>query len=360
MMRTGRGGVERITVTEQKAKEMEDWARQVTLPLFLYVRSFRIPTADAWDIVQEVFFHICTREEPLPEAPNLRKALWLNIAKLRVLGYFNERERHGERAALAREYAIFAGTTCERDWSALLEAREQLELVLPALSDDQYDVFTTKVLDGLKTCEIAAQLGMNEHTARRHLSLALEVLLEKLESLEHRGARGIPVFLAISSILALADTASAMVGRIKRFFGSFAQFTLRSMVGAAMAAAVLLSPPNSGASAEHSPRSETQTAPNTMAPPEMQNVPSAPEKPAAGVSPTVSPVSTSIAPRSPKAVKALPPDYLLTKAMSAIRNGNPEKALELLDKYPVQNLRWADELRARAMKALTAKKPAVQ
>lgn len=364
--------MERITVTEQKAKEMEEWARQVKLPLFWYVRAFRIPVPDAWDIVQDVFIYLCAREEPLPEAPHLRKALLLRIARFRVLAHFNERERHGERAALAHEYAVFAGKTYERDLSGVIEAREQLELILPAISDEQYDVFTTRVLEGLKVCDVAARLGMNDNTARGCLSRALEVLREKLENLEHRGARSVLILLGISSILALAETASAMVGRIKRFFLSFEHAPLRGVASVATAAAIMLLPPNSGASADSCPNSEKQapsrTATNTTPQPRTPNLSIVPEKPAAGQSSSVSPMSTSSAPRpvprqtAPKKahVKVAPPDHLLAKAMSAFRNGKPEKVLELLDQYPVQDLKWANELREQAKKALAAKKPTEQ
>lgn len=358
-------------MTEQKAKEMEEWARQVKVPLFLYVRAFRIPVADAWDIVQDVFIYLCSREEPLPDEVNSRKALLLKTARFRVLAHFNERKRHGERADLVREYAIFAGMTYERDLSAIIEAREQLELVLPALSEDQYEVFTTKVLEGLKVCDVAAQLGLKENTARGYLSKALETLRERLEHLEPRGVRSLLILLGISSILALADTASAMASRIKRFFESFFQATLRCAVSAATAAFVMVVPPNSGASADHSANPEktpSQVAMNSISLPEAPNPSDTPAKPSAGLSSSVLPVSTAIKPQSiprrdktiKSAGKVTPPDHLLAKAMSAIRNGNPEKALELLDRYPEHDLKWADELRARAKQALAAKKRATQ
>jgi RNA polymerase sigma factor (sigma-70 family) len=367
-MRAVRDGVERINVTEQKAKEMEEWARQVKLPLFLYVRSFRIPVADAWDIVQDVFFYLCAREEPLPDEVNSRKALLLKVAQFRVRAHFNERKRHGERADLVREYAIFAGMTYERDLSAVIEAREQLELVLPALSEDQYEVFTTKVLEGLKVCDVAAQLGLKENTARGYLSKALETLRERLEHLEPRGVRSLLILLGISSILALADTASAMASRIKRFFESFFQATLRCAASAATAVFVMVVPPNSGASADHSANSAnlpSRAATNSITLPEAPNPSGAPAQRFAEFSLHIFPISTSIRPQSiphrdttTKAVKVTPPDFLLSQAMSAMRNGNPEKALELLDRYPENDLKWADELRTRAKQALAAKKRA--
>jgi len=42
--------------------------------------------------------------------------------------------------------------------------------------------------------------------------------------------------------------------------------------------------------------------------------------------------------------------------MLAIRNGNPEKALELLDQYPVHDVKWVNDVRAQAKQALAAKK----
>lgn len=366
-MQAVRDSVARINVTEQKAKEMEEWARQAIFPLFSYVRSFRIPPADAWDIVQEVFIHVCAREEPLPDVHNGRKALLLKIARLRVLTYFTERERHGERAHLAREYAIFAGMTHERDRSEVFEAREQLELILSALSEDQYEVFTTKVLEGLKVCDVAAQLGMKENTARGYLSKALETLREKLERLEHPGLRSLLILLAISSILALADTASAMVGRVKRFFASFARTSFRGVLSAATAAFVMVVPPKSGASAGHAANAEktsSRAAMNAITPPEVPSSSRTPDKPAPEVLPSVLPVATSVRPNAiprrdehrTSPVKPAPPDHLLSKAMMALRNGQPEKALEVLDRYPENDLKWADELRARAKQSLAMKK----
>lgn len=366
-MRAVRDGVARINVTEQKAKEMEEWAQLAIFPLFAYVRSFRIQKADAWDIVQEVFIHVCAREKPLPDAPSARKGLLFKIAKLRVLAYFTERERHGERADLAHEYAIFAGMTHERDRSEVIEAREQLELVLSALSEDQYEVFTTKVLEGLKVCDVAAQLGMKENTARGYLSKALETLREKVERLEHPGLRSVFILLGISSILALADTASAMVGRVKRFFASFARTSFRCVLSGATAAFVMVVPPKSGASAEHAANAQknaSRAAMNVITPPEVPSSSRMPNKPATEVVPSVLPVSTSIRPKAiprraenrTSPVKTAPPDHLLSKAIMALRNGHPEKALEILNQYPENDLKWADELRARAKQSLAMKK----
>ncbi len=308
-----------------------------------------------------------TREKPLPDAPSARKGLLFKITKFRVLAYFTECERHGERADLALEYAIFAGMTHERDASEVLEAREQLELILSALSEDQYEVFTTKVLEGLKVCDVAAQLGMKENTARGYLSKALETLRERLERLEHPGLRSLLILLGISSVVALADTASAMVGRVKRFFSSFARTSFRGVLSAATAAFVMVVPPKSGASAEHAANAEqtsSRAAMNAITPPEVPSSSRTPDKPAAEVVPSVLPVST---PARPKAiprrdehqaspVKTAPPDHLLSKAIIALRNGQPEKALEVLDQYPENDLKWADELRARAKQSIAMKK----
>jgi DNA-directed RNA polymerase specialized sigma24 family protein len=360
--------VEKIPVTEQNAKEIKEWARQVNRPLFLYARACRIPVHDARDIVQEVFSDVCAREEPLPVPIEERNAILFKIAKLRVRAYFTERRRNGERAALAREHATIAGMTYERDSSGVLEARQQLQIVLPEISDEQYEVFTTKVLDGLKVCEVAAKLDMNPNTARRYLSLALETLRAKLESLDHRGVRGLVILLAISSVLALADVASAMIGRLKRFFLAANHVALRGVASAATVAAIVLLPPNSGASADNlanaDKRGPSPTATNTIMTPETPRLSIMPDKLAPGnardsTSPMLAP-GTLPQKATPKkvAVKVAPPDHLLGMAMRALQSGNPEKTIELLDQYPVQDLKWADALRAQAKAALMAKKPA--
>ncbi|MBK9263126.1 MAG: hypothetical protein IPM54_25395 [Polyangiaceae bacterium] len=356
-------------MSEQKAKEMEELARQVK-PLHAYLVSRGVPAMDAWDVVQEAFITIFKRQDTLPECAEQRNAILFSAVNFGMRAYFTEQSRACDRAARAHEYAVFMGMTQERDISGVLEAREQLEIVLPQIPAEQCQVFTDRVLDGLTVPEVAARLGMKANTTKGYWRRALETLQEKLESLEHRGVRGVLVFFAISSVLALAKNASAMVGGLRKFFRPTGHAQLRIVAGLAMAAAVILVPPNSRASADedfaNAPLSATAAGTATRL--EASSVVGAPEKNASKEAPNVtqlpSPPVPSVVPRqtAPKkfTMNAGPPDYLISMTMSALRYGNPQRALELLDRYvatngKAANARSVQTLRAQAQQAIAAR-----
>lgn len=354
----------RIPVTEQKAKEMEELARYVK-QLFAFVRGRQIPKADAWDIVQETFVDICIREEPLPECPKQRAALLFQIAKGRILAYFSEQHRLLERAEWAREHAVCLGRPYQPDSAATLEAREQLELVCRELSIEQWQVFTDRALDEWTIAEIASRYEMNVNTTKTHWLQALELLREKLQHLEHRRIRGFLVVFGISRILAIAKNASAMGAMVRRFF-QIVRLPLRGFVGGAAIAAVMLSPPNSGASADDFAGSKTATA-SPVSTTEIVQVETLSRKRGRAGEAIELPKGRSELPKrtvrtvvsSETAPKKLPmpaasPDYLIARAMKLLRDGKPEQALAVLAEYPVQDSMTADVEMVKSLRANAA------
>ncbi|MBK9263110.1 MAG: hypothetical protein IPM54_25315 [Polyangiaceae bacterium] len=344
---------------------MEELARQVK-PLHAYLVSRGVPAMDAWDVVQEAFIAVFKRRDTLPECAEQRNAIFFSAVNFGMRAYFTEQSRAFDRAARAHEYAVFLGMTQERDISGVLEAREQLEIVLPQIPSEQCQVFTDRVLDGLTVPEVAARLGMKANTTKGYWRRALETLQEKLESLEHRGVRGVLVFFAISSVLALAKNASAMIGGLRKFLRPTGHAQLRMVAGLAMAAAVMLVPPNSRASADEerilrlwrAPYRGRKQHPSRLRPRRTR------PKEAPRVTKLPSPPVPLVVPRqtAPKkfTMNAGPPDYLISMTMSALRYGKPERALELLDRYvatngKAANARSVQTLRAQAQQAIAAR-----
>ncbi len=358
-------------MTEQKAKEIEELARQVK-PLQMYVVSCGVSIEDAEDIVQNSFLRVFTWSDTLPESLEEQKAVFVAEVKLRTLAYFKEQQRLQGRAARAHEYALFTGATYERDISQVLEAREQLELVLPSITEKQWQILTDKVLDELTFSEVAERRSMNPNTAKWYWRQALETLREKLQRLEQRGVRGAVVFVVISSILALAKNAHAMVGWLKRFLQSAGQMQMRKVAGLATAVMVVVLPPNFDASAESEPIGTNDAFPASVggaittpaalslsmvkAEKVIEAVPSVTVLPSLSVSPVV----TRKVMGKKSTINTPPPDYLLGMVIWELRSGKPERALELLDQYTSANPQAAkagsvQSFRAQANRAIAAR-----
>lgn len=358
-------------MTEQKAKEMRELARHVK-PLHGFLVRRGVSEFDAWDILQEALIKVFNRRDTLPECLEQRKAILFGEVNAQMKAHFSERRRMLERIARAQELIAFMGLTEQRDMSRVLEARQLLELILPELSPDEYQVFTDKVLDDLTIREVAERRGRKAHATKTHWFRALATLKEKLESIEHRGARGFIVFAIIAGILGVAKNASAMVERLRRFFRALRQVQLHNLTGFATAAVVMFSPPNSGASADdvtHSPRHTSSAGlSGAVMEPKAEPGSSVPEKTATAAKPNVSHAPAQSFPlASPRrsvsnkpAAKARSSEYLIAMAIAALRDGNSERTLVLLDQYQAANASAASSavvktLRADAQAAIAAR-----
>ena len=349
-------------MTEQKAKEMEDLARQVK-PLHGFLVKSGVSAVDAWDILQDSFIKVFHRRNTLPECPEQRKAILFGEVNVQMKAHFTEQTRLLDRAARARELVVFMGLTEQRDVSGVLEARQQLESILSQISPEQCQVFTDKVLDDFTIREVAENLGMNANTTKSYWLRALEVLREKLDNLEHRGARGLVVFI-IAGVLGLARNASAMVERIRRFFRTIRMARVHHAVGVTSAAMFVLSPPDSSGisvdDASHVNRPQMSVSASGEIP-QSQIVPGSTltEKEAPRAIPSVSDASSRSVPSAiprktmPKksVVRSGPPDYLITAAITALRDGKPERALELLDQYAAMDAKCANSGMVKTLRA---------
>lgn len=370
-MRQRRGDRERIHVTGQMAKEMEELARHVK-PLHSFLVKQGVSDGDAWDILQDSFIKVLNRQGPLPECLEKRRAILFGEVSMQMKAYFTERGRLLHRAARAQEFVVVMGLTEQRDMADVLEARQLLEMLLSEISPEQCQVFTDKVLDQLTIREISERLRINEHTTRTHWFRALEALKEKLDTIDRRGGRGLMVFVIVAGLLGLARNAWAMVEMLKRLFRSIRFLRGNILAGVATASLVLLSPPNSGASgrdASSSSRNQASASASEGIPkPTPGMATSVPEKLEIAALPSIAntlatsvPGSNSRRGESEKQAKRVPPpDYLLVMAMVALRHGHPEKALARLDQYVAADAKAANTgvvktLRAEAQMAMSAR-----
>jgi len=369
---------ERMPVTEQKTKkEMEELARYVKR-FYERARASGLSRMDAEDAAQNAFMDACNRKEPYPTCPDAREAVLLTILDYRVRTYFTERRRQGRRGELAEEYTKLVKDLYTRDPSVALEAKEQLELIFPQIKPEQLEVFTTKVLDNLTIHEVAAHLGINANTARSRWERAiakLELEVERLEKPNRRGVIGLVSIVWISGILATARNANAMVEwwkELLRVVGRLVGLPLRALPGIATAAAVMVSTPQTDASADavnaqQEPASSVAAMGSAVQPPtnapvaiaEFARIPSLPTSTSRRI---LIPRNAVTRAPSPKilAEEAPPPDHLLTMAILALQRGNPEKALAILEGYTPRNVFSGDTaaveaLRARANRAIAEK-----
>lgn len=351
-------------MTEQKAKEMDELARHVQ-SLHRFLAKNGVSRADACDILQNAFINVFNRREKLPESLEQRKAILFGEVNAQMMAHFTEQRRAVERAARAGELVVFLEQTRARDMSRVIEARQLLELLFSEISPEQYQVFTDKVLDELTIREVAERLDMNVHTTKTHWFRALETLKAKLESIEHGGGRGLIVLLLIAAILGLAKNASAMVERLRRFFRAIRQAHVLKLAGMTTAGMIILLPPNSGASVHDASSLSYGTTSNAFDGPTLPKIEHNAEKAGKGVAaamPSVADVTPS-RPRAPKQStkkRSAPPDYLITAAMTALRDGEPQRALVLLDQYAAANAEAGNSgmvktLRAQAQAAMSTR-----
>lgn len=131
----------------------------------------------------------------------------------------------------------------------------------------------------------------------------------------------------------------------------------------------MLSPPNSGASVNNvSNASRQETSANAaveMRPLKIATDSAASVKKAATCvvdSPSIAASLPQSKPRAPKKSmkQSAPPDYLISAAIAALRDGQPERALVLLDEYAATSEKAANAgmvmtLRAEAQAAIVAR-----
>lgn len=357
--------------SKKSKEEMEDLSRYVKL-LEARARKCGVPSADAEDIAQEALIKAYMREKPLPECSEQRKALLLAIVKFEVLTYYAEKKRAAIRAEQARVGATVIGFGYTRDKSAVIEARQQLELVFSHIPPQLLEVYIEKVLDELTLAEVAEVLGMNVNTAQSYWQRALsrlEAEMEKLEKPGRRRFRGFLVFVGISGVLGAARNASAMANWLIRFFRDvtrLGKLPLRALSGVATSAAlVTYSPGLTSASAD-----EIAAADNSAM---VANAPNAgdsslpvPAGPVESIVPKV--IATEVVPRAIRKSKpkrqtenGKSSDGLLSNAKAALQHGDPERAIALLNQIPPLDSKSDDavlvgNLRAAAERAMEKRK----
>lgn len=350
-------------MSEQKSKEeMEDLARHVKL-LHTIALLVGVPAFDAWALINDAFVYTCERKKPLPVASDARKAVLLKMFRFLLRRYFSERTRMHARVLAAHEHATVITSTYARDCSEVLEAREILEIVIRPLTPEQVDVIAEKALDELTIREVAERLGINENTAQSHwqrgcTKIALE--MEKLDQPRHGKVRNVLVFVGISSILTAARNARAMVDSLKRFFRyvlEFGSVPRRAVSGiATIASIVILGPGQSGASAGKPIRAEEFAAPT----PDRVAPAPALEGPATALAVSApsakrSPALRVVAKQSTRRQTDSSLDALVSMAKMALRRGDAQRALVLLEQIDLAHVPPADMAMVNALKAAAKK-----
>lgn len=132
-------------------------------------------TISAEDVLQEVFLKIWKNNSRLPEIENF-KAYLLTVTRNQVYTRFRSMAREAllletleKREQLAEDPRIL-------DTLSAKELEDALQVAMSMLTGQQKKVFELSRIQGLKHAEIAAQLGLNRETVKKHMTDALRTI----------------------------------------------------------------------------------------------------------------------------------------------------------------------------------------
>ncbi|MDI1484511.1 hypothetical protein [Polyangium sp. y55x31] len=352
----------------------EEYDELIALVPILYerARAKGVHDQDAEDVVANVFVDVCSREKPLPSAPDERKKIVLAILSFRVLTHIKERK------ALARQELMEAPAMEllvpePRDAIVALEERQRIEMIWPRLRPEYQRAIEGKAL-GENAEETAKSMGASVKSVETWLQRGRNVArfeLARLDTIKRpRGIRTVVVLVGLGSFLAATRVAEAFVGWVRGVFRISARVlgaplrVLPSMAAGILALA--LTPEKSPASADESAAIVVQAEPRGSAEaPRMESSACAPP-PLMGSSLVLVVSAPNTRARShanpasrPSSDRASPSDAWLFKAKAALRRGNARRALELVEldaRERPQPDEDRENLRAAALRALASQR----
>lgn len=143
-----------------------------------YVRYRVYDLQDAQDIIADVFFKAIRNLKRFKWRNTSSFAAWLfRIAHNLVMDHFRQRKRAG--LSLEPEDSLVGladQAPLPEDALAQQEAFQQMRALIATLSPRRQEVVTLRFYGGLRNCEIACVLGLDERTVAAHLCRALQDL----------------------------------------------------------------------------------------------------------------------------------------------------------------------------------------
>jgi RNA polymerase sigma factor (sigma-70 family) len=172
--------------------ENNRWFTELVLPHEPMLRAWlqsRFPTGvEIDDIVQEAFLRVILAHQRTPlDSP---KAFLFAIARNLALDRIRHRQVTGESALAKSE-----------DWDVLYDAddvtetvarNQELELLTEAiqsLPDRCRRIFTLRKVYGLSQADIAAKLGISEHTVSAQLTIGVQKCTQSMARFRREGRR---------------------------------------------------------------------------------------------------------------------------------------------------------------------------
>lgn len=351
----------------------EEYDELIALIPILYerARAKGVHEQDAPDVVGDVFVDVYAREAPLPTASDERKKIILAILSFRILTHIKERKALG-RQELVEGSAMELLAPDPRDATAAFEERQRIEAIWPRLRPEYQLAIEGNAL-GENAQETAARIGASiksvETWLRRGRKMA-RLELTTLDTIKRpRGIRTVVVLVGLGSFLAAARVAEAFGGWVRGFFRVSARVlgtplrVLPSVAAGVIAVALTQQKPSASANepaavvvqaepraSAEAPRVESSTCAPPVAGAPLVTIAAAPET-------RTQPVGRSSGAR--EANRSVPSDAWLFKAKAALRRGNAQRALELMDLDEGERPQPDEDrenLRAAALRALAVQR----
>lgn len=352
----------------------EEYDELIALVQILYerARAKGVREQDAEDVVANAFVDVYARKEPLPSAPAERKKVILTILFYRILTHIKER-RGLARQELVEGSAMELLAPEPRDATVAFEERQRIERIWPLLRPEYQRAIEGKAL-GENAEETAERIGASVKSVETWLRRGREIARFELAVLDTikrpRGIRSVVVLVGLGSFLAAARVAEAFGGRVRGFFRVSARVlgaplrVLPSVAAGVIALVLTQQKPSASANEPAAVVAQAEQRGNAE-PPRPESSACAPAPVVGSSSVTVAaalgtrPQSVGNSSGARKADKAATSDAWLFKAKAALRRGDAQRALELVE-LDERERPQADEdrenLRAAALRALTMKR----
>ncbi|UCC65175.1 MAG: sigma-70 family RNA polymerase sigma factor, partial [Anaerolineae bacterium] len=153
--------------------------------VYAYVRYRVHDLQDAEDIIADVFCRAIRTLQRFEWRNANSFAAWLfRIAHNLVIDHFRQRKRAGLSLAPADSLLELADQSpLPEDVLARQEVFQQMRVLIATLSPRRQEIVTLRFYGGLRNCEIARVLGLDERTVAAHLCRALQDLERKFVAL---------------------------------------------------------------------------------------------------------------------------------------------------------------------------------
>ena len=146
-----------------------------------YVRYRVYDLQDAQDIIADVFFKAIRNLKRFKWRNNHSFAAWLfRIAHNRVVDH-HRKHKHAVLSLASEDSLVepVSGALTPEEALAQQEAFQRVRALIATLSPRRQEIVSLRFYGGLRNCEIARVLGLDERTVAAHLCRALQDLKRK-------------------------------------------------------------------------------------------------------------------------------------------------------------------------------------